>query len=85
MDYENYIVRDYVQVFGRKRLGIYMGFYLYLDNLQMYGYLCKIRYFLGNLNINVDNVLICFLIFFRDIRQLFYDDVFFGFCFFCCL
>lgn len=57
MDYENYIVRDYVQVFGRKRLGIYMGFYLYLDNLQMYGYLCKIRYFLGNLNINVDNVL----------------------------
>lgn len=57
MDYENYIVRDYVQVFSRKRLGIYMGFYLYLDNLQMYGYLCKIRYFLDNLNINVDNVL----------------------------
>lgn len=68
MDYENHIARDHVQASGRKRSGIYMGFYSHPDNSQMYGYSCKIRYFLDNLNINVDNVLICFSIFFRDTR-----------------
>lgn len=57
MDYENHIARDHVQASSRKRSGIYMGFYSHPDNSQMYGYSCKIRYFLDNLNINVDNVL----------------------------
>lgn len=57
MDYENHIARDHVQASGRKRSGIYMGLYSHPDNSQMYGYSWKIRYFLDNLNINVDNVL----------------------------